>query len=108
MNDAVFRGSTPLQEFIVPFVLGRVNRVTVTYRQNETNVMTKTVSSGFTAPSPDSTAFSYTLTQEETLKFIPNDVCYAQLNVLLNDGTREPSGEFVFRTGKQFYSEVLT
>ena len=108
MNDIVFRGATPLQEFEVPFMRDRVSAIIVTYRQNETNVMSKRINSGLTEPEPGVTAFSYTLTQEETLKFLPNAICYVQLNVLLDDGTRDPSYEFTFRTGKQFYSEVVS
>lgn len=101
-------GETVVHQFNIPFAVNDISKVIVTYKQRDHIVKIIPVDSGFTqGESEYETAFSVTLSQNDTLLFEERCPYKAQLNVLTVSGTRSASDEMWDETGPQQYKEVI-
>lgn len=111
-------GETVVHEFIVPMTSRQIQKVIVTYEQNDHIILEKTLNPGNILSDPQGTKINYTLTQEESLLFaspierrclseksIPYKV---QLNIYMKGGIRAVSVPMEGRTGVQHVREVMT
>ena len=100
-------GETVAHEFIIPFISSEVQKVIVTYKQNDRLILIKTITSGF-EDLDTKTKFVVTLSQNESLMFDNKSDAWIQLNVLCQNGTRAACNEFRASTGKQHYRQVIS
>lgn len=114
-----FPGETVVHEFIVPISYDQIQKVIVTYEQNDHIVLEKTLAPANVLSNGDgSSRINYTLTQEESLLFaspierrclsektIPYKV---QLNIYTKGGARAVSVPLQGQTGVQHVREVMT
>lgn len=102
-------GETIAHQFIIPFVANEIEKVIVSYKQDDHIVLELTVTSeqieqGETAAEAK---FTVSLSQTQSLLFMNNKDTYAQLNVILPNGTRCSSKEMKLDTGNQHIREVI-
>ena len=87
MEQTIFQGSTPTNEFTMPFPAEAIEKVIISYEQNDTVVLEK--------HTEDITISDYLLavklTQEETLKFEEDKLVAIQIKVKTTDGEVIPS-----------------
>lgn len=113
-----FPGETVVHEFIVPIAYNQIQKVIVTYEQNDHIVLEKTLAPANILNDPAGARINYTLTQEESLLFaspierrclsektIPYKV---QLNIYTKGGARAVSVPLQGQTGVQHVREVMT
>lgn len=111
-------GETVVHEFIVPMPPNQIEKVIVTYEQNDHIILEKTLVPSNILTDPLGSKINYTLTQEESLLFespierrclseksIPYKV---QLNIYMKGGVRAVSVPMEGRTGVQHVREVMT
>jgi len=101
-------GETIAQEFIIPFADTELDKVIVTYRQNDRIVLTKPISSGFEKISEVETRITIILSQQESLLFEDKIDYTIQLNVYTTRGSRAASKEIKAYVGRQHYKEVIS
>lgn len=95
--------TTPTHEFELSIGRETIKKILITYSQNKKVVLEKTEGD----VSWNGNIAYVTLTQEETLKFDPEDSVEIQLRVLsYNDGVI-PSPTFIVPVGRVLNSEVL-
>lgn len=90
----IYRGSTPIHTFVLPFDLENITNIHITYRQNGCNVLSKTMMDNFADFSVDIDAreVSVRLSQSDTLVFTcgkqyKNNLVQIQVRVLFESGT---------------------
>lgn len=90
----IYRGSTPIHTFVLPFDLDQIANIMVTYRQNNCNVLQKNMDDNMADISVDMEAreISVQLSQTDTLVFTcgpkyKNNLVEIQLRVLFDNGT---------------------
>lgn len=111
-------GETVVHEFIVPIDYQQIQKVIVTYEQNNYIVLEKTLAPANVLADEKGARINYMLTQEESLLFaspqertclseqsIPYKV---QLNIYTKGGARAVSTPMEGRTGIQHVREVMT
>lgn len=111
-------GETVVHEFIVPISYSQIQKVIVTYEQNDHIVLEKTLAPANVLDDPEGSRINYTLTQEESLLFASpierrclseQSVPYkVQLNIYTKGGARAVSVPIEGRTGVQHVREVMT
>ena len=102
-------GETVIHKFTIPFNKNETNNVLVTYKQNESIILMKTIASeDITSIAVNSSSFTVELSQQESLLFDENKPFTMQLNVILGDGSRAASKEVSSKNGVQHYKEVMT
>lgn len=110
-------GETVVHEFIVPISPDQIQKVIVTYEQNNHIVLEKTLAPANVLVDPEGSRINYTLTQEESLLFAsPIDRCLGeksipykvQLNIYTKGGARAVSTPIAGSTGIQHVREVMT
>ena len=107
MATLIWPGGTQTQDFEIPFAAEEVAKVIVSYEQEDETILEKTITS-FEDAGYGKTAFSYELTQAESLLFRSEVKAWIQLNVMNTDGKRIPSVPFAVLCGPQFHREVIT
>ena len=75
------RGTTPTHVLTLPFFTDRVAKLRITYKQGDDIVLEKTEGD----VKKVGKTLKYTLTQEETLKFVAGTPVYLQVRVLTID-----------------------
>ena len=83
----IFPGTTPTLSFTLPFDPALLAEAWITLQQSATDTITKTLSDC----EIDKNKLSFTLTQEETLKLIPNAQILIQMRVRFADGSAAAS-----------------
>jgi len=90
----IYRGSTPIHTFVLPFDLENITNIYITYQQNGCNVLHKTMADNFEDFSVDMDAreISVRLSQSDTLVFTcgrqyKNNLVQIQVRVLFESGT---------------------
>lgn len=107
--NPIYPGGTQLQEFGVPFDADTIEEAIVTYVQDGVGiVLEKSVSAFSEAEEEGNATFSYRLTQEESLLFRNHSKCKMQVNLLMKDGTRQPSATWEVDCAEQFHRAVMT
>ena len=106
--NPIYPGGTQLQSFVVPFAPETISKAIVTYVQEGAGiVLEKTVSAFSPTEEEGEATFSYRLTQAESLLFRNFLSCKMQVNILMIDGTREPSEPWVVECGDQLHRTVI-
>ena len=100
-------GETITHAFIIPFAANELNKVVVSYKQQESIVFEKTITYGFIPKDQHITSIEFQLTQEESLLFADNEAITIQLNVYTNQGTRHTSRELDSRSYVQYLREIM-
>lgn len=107
--NPIYPGGTQLQSFVVPFSAAAIERAIVTYVQEGAGiVLEKTISTFSAAEEEGQASFSYRLTQEESLLFRNFSTCKMQVNILMKNGTREPSDTWEVSCAEQYHRTVMT
>ena len=101
-----FPGETITHNFVIPFSVNEVQEVTLSYKQNESIMFEKTITSGFVALSTQATRVTHVFTQAETLLFQDNTDFTIQINVYTKGGTRHASHEVKSSSGIQYLREL--
>jgi len=110
-------GETITHRFIIPFAVGEIDYVIVSYKQNDHIILEKKVTSDQIEDIPETRNLSivqYELTQTESLQFEDwrNEDCNnsytMQLNVYTTSGTRHVSNVLKEQNGIQYHREVMT
>ena len=83
----IFPGTTPTLSFTLPFDPALLAEAWITLQQSATDTITKTLSDCEIAGNK----LSFALTQEETLKLIPNAQILIQMRVRFTDGSAAAS-----------------
>lgn len=102
-----FPGETISHGFVIPFLPQDIDRVIVSYKQNDDIVFEKTVTEGFEQLGSEKSYFSFAFTQTEGLCFLDDTKFTIQCNVYTKGGTRHTSRIMKGSTGKQYYREVI-
>jgi len=100
-------GETITHAFIIPFAANELNKVVVSYKQQESIVFEKTITYGFIAKDQHITSIEFQLTQEESLLFADDEEITIQLNVYTNQGTRHSSRELSSSSYVQYLREIM-
>ena len=101
-------GETISHRFNLPFPKEGVERIVVSYKQENKTVLVKSVYSGDIFASETTSYFIVTLSQEESLLFKNNMNFTIQLNVIFSSGTRCSSVEMNGENGVQHIRKVVT
>lgn len=99
-------GETIAHQFIIPFVVGEITKVIVSYKQGDNIVLEKPITSGFEAVS-GKTKVTITFSQQESLLFKECSDVRIQLNVITTGGSRCTSKEIRETNGVQHLKEVI-
>ena len=86
----MFRGTTPILQFNLPFSVSNISVMYITAKQYDVVVLEKDLSDCIV----DDTSVSLKLTQEETLKLQQNRRISLQIRVRTHDGTALASQKF--------------
>ena len=86
----MFRATTPTHTFTLPFDTSQLEKVRITYEQNDVTILSKTEVDCVL----EGKNIVLNLTQEDTLLFAPRDRVYIQLRVKTVDGKVVASGLF--------------
>jgi ABC-type uncharacterized transport system auxiliary subunit len=99
----IYQGSTPTNEFSVPFPAEVIDKVIVTYEQNDAVVLEKHTKDLKIAD------YSVTakLTQEETMRFESGKIVVIQIKVKTTDGEVIPSDKIYANGYEVLNKEVL-
>ncbi len=102
-------GETIVHQFHIPFTGEEVDKIIVTYYQNDRIILNKTaypidITQDATGTNSQ---FSVELSQEESLLFDDGYSYTVQLNVLFTSGSRCSSVEIKGENGIQHYREVV-
>lgn len=95
--------TTPTHEFELSIGRETIKKMSITYSQNESVVLEKTEDD----ISWNGNVASVTLTQEETLKFDPEESVQIQFRVLSYNDAVIPSPTFIVPVGRVLNPEVL-
>lgn len=106
-TNSIYPGGTQLQTFTVPFIAATIAKAIVTYTQDDDGVILEKTVVDFTPEEDDMASFSYRLTQEESLLFRNFSTCKMQVNILMKNGTREPSDTWLVECGDQLHRTVI-
>ena len=101
----MIRGTTPTHIFTTGVDLSTVSVLWLTYKQG-TKVLTKSLED-ITIDSEDTTRFSVTLSQSDTLRFDAGAYVGIQLRVLLADGTALASDIITLGAGEILKDGVI-
>ena len=101
--------------FLIPFVTDSINKIIVTYKQNDHVILERIVTSAMLVDgdalipidNPARTKFRVQLTQQESLLFEDKRDFWIQLNVFTNGRTRHASCEIKGSNGVQHVREVI-
>lgn len=102
-----FPGETITHRFVIPFAANEIDKVILSYKQNEAIIFEKTIDSGFTAEDTHITSLEFQLTQLEGLLFSDDVPFTIQANVITKAGTRHTSHEMSSSSGIQYLREVI-
>lgn len=102
-----FPGETVTHRFVVPFDSDEIDRVILSYKQNNNIIFEKTITSGFIDEGHDLTSFSFEFSQDESLLFSDNEKFTIQCNVYTKGGSRHASHEMRSGSGVQYLREVI-
>lgn len=107
-TNPIYPGGTQLQSFVVPFDAAHIEKAVVTYEQEEGGVILEKTVFDFTDEGEGTSSFVYRLSQMESLLFRDFLACKMQVNLLMKDGTREPSAAWLVDCGEQLHRTVIT
>ena len=100
-------GETISHKFYIPFVRSDIDRIYVSYKQNDCLILKKTVYPGSVTREGVNSYFIVVLSQEESLLF-QDDMGYTiQLNVIFTSGARCSSKDIKGVNGAQHLRERL-
>ena len=102
-----FPGETITHRFIIPFAANEIDKVIVSYKQNEAVMFEKIVNTGFTEQDQGSTLVEFQLSQGEGLLFADDTPFTVQLNVFTSVGTRHTSHVLSSSSGVQYMRDVI-
>ena len=102
-----FPGETITHRFVIPFAADEIDHVVLSYKQQETIIFEKTITSGFEKESNSICSFSFTFSQSEGLLFGDDVPFTIQCNVYTKVGTRHTSYEMNSSNGVQYLREVM-
>lgn len=106
--NPIYPGGTQLQSFVVPFPADNIEKAIVTYKQDGAGIILEKTVTVFSDTDDGKAAFSYRLTQKESLLFRDFIHCSMQVNLLMTDGTREPSETWIVECAEQYHRAVIT
>lgn len=103
MGNTIYQGSTPTNEFSVPFPADAIAEAVITYEQDGKTVLEKHTEDLAIAD------YSVTaeLTQEETLRFEADKIVVIQIKVKTTDGKVIPSDKMYASVYEVLNKEVL-
>ncbi len=99
----MIRGTTPTHRFELPFSTDNVAEALVVYKQNDKEILRKTVRHCHM----DGKALSVDLTQEETFRFCCNRKAKSQARVLTTDGKVWASPIVIIEVGECLTEDIL-
>lgn len=102
-------GETVTHTFIIPYEKSAINTVIISYRQKDTIILEKFITSqgNMTETEDDQTMITAALTEQESLLFVDNCQYGIQINVLFEGGGRSTSQEEIIDwTGRQHIRQV--
>ena len=100
-------GETITHQFIIPFVRSDLEKIIVSYRQDDDVILIKTVYPGQVEDMGSKGKFAVTLSQEESLLFDDAKNYFIQLNVLMRNSARCASVEIKGTNGIQHIEEAV-
>lgn len=104
----MYRATTPVHTFTLPIETNTCKEIQVTYKQGHTMLVKhyqdNTLPDGMTL---DGKKVIIRLTQEETLKFCPNDAARVQVRVLTDDDSAYASQRFKVSITNVLNEEIL-
>ena len=100
----MYRGTTPTLTFTLPFEASTLSEYWVTVSQRYDNIRIDKDSSDCTA---SGSTITVTLTQEETLRLVPDKPAGIQLRVLTSDGDAMASEVFTTMVREVLREEVI-
>ena len=108
-------GETVMHTFVIPFNHNEINKVIITYKQNDYIILERELTSGFDEYAdpetgqfdPTRTKITVELSQEESLMFRDKTEFYIQINVMTGH-SRHASCQIKGSTGIQQYKEVIS
>lgn len=100
----MIRGTTPTLSFELPFAVSTLSEYWVTVSQRYDNIRIDKDSSDCTA---SGSTITVTLTQEETLRLVPDKPVFIQLRMLTTDGDAKASEVFKTMVTDALREEVI-
>jgi len=100
----MYRGTTPTLTFTLPMAVSTLTEYWVTVSQHYDNIRIDKDSSDCTA---SGSTITVTLTQEETLRLVPDKPVYIQLRVLTSGGDAMASEAFKATVADVLREEVI-
>lgn len=100
-------GTTPEWTATLNVPASTIEKVIITFTQNRYTVCEQECTE-FTESSESSCSFSFSITQEESLKFDDNDDIRVQCNALMKDTGRCATAVMVLRVGTQLHRKVIS
>ena len=101
-------GETITHKFYIPFSTANINKIYVSYRQDNKIILIKEVTQSDIRAEGINYYFEVRFTQEESLLFKNNNSYTVQLNVALESGSRCTSVELKGENGVQHVREVVS
>ena len=102
-----FPGETITHTFVIPFGVNEIREVVISYKQNGSIMLEKTVTSGFISDGTGVSKVELVLSQSDSLLFDDNADFTIQINVYTVGGTRHASHELKSSNGIQYLRELL-
>lgn len=103
----IFPGETEQCEFILPFSASIVDKVVVTFRQ-EDDVMLEFTETNVTSIDDNTCKIVHNITQAETLQLQNMIIGRVQVNVITTYNDRIVSFPFTIQIGEQFHRKQIT
>ena len=102
-------GETVAHVFIIPFIADEIEKVVLTYKQNDRIVFEKQITEGFEeVEAKTKTRFTFAFSQTESLLFEDSQPFTIQINVINKYGSRATSKEIKGQNGVQHIREVIS